>query len=261
MRRRRNRGSVTFCRRWFTRARSRFVSTPGPVEIVQLPAGSPDDHGANVTWTMTLKDGGAGDIAGEEKHSGDSAFFLRTGLKEADARAQYVEDNMLSGWFSTVRVDKEVSFDSDIGAGQVRVKYSAHSDSLARREGHDLVVPLSPSWTYSSALAPLVTRTLPVVLQPSLAPSHQTRTLRITAPAGYTWTEVAPGGDVAGGEFGRATLEVKRDARDPRVIVVTRKMTLDLHVIPVEKYPAWRAFLQRVDALFHRTVRCSNGGA
>jgi hypothetical protein len=38
-------------------------------------------------------------------------------------------------------------------------------------------------------------------------------------------------------------------------------MTLDLHVIPVEKYPAWRAFLQRVDALFHRTVRCSNGGA
>jgi transglutaminase-like putative cysteine protease len=233
----------------------------GPAEIVQLPAGSPDDHGADVTWTMTLKEGGAGDIAGEEKHSGDSAFFLRTGLKEADARAQYVEDNMLSGWFSTVRVDKEVAFDSDIGSGQVRVKYTAHSDSLARREGHDLVVPLSPSWTYSSALAPLVTRTLPVVLQPSLAPSHQNRTLRITAPAGFAWTEVAPGGDVAGGEFGRASLEVKRDARDPRVIVVTRKMTLDLHVIPVEKYPAWRAFLQRVDALFHRTVRCAKVGA
>jgi len=233
----------------------------GPAEIVQLPPGSPDDHGADVTWTMTLKEGGAGDIAGEEKHSGDSAFFLRGGLKEADARAQYVEDNMLSGWFSTVRVDKDVAFESDLGAGQVRVKYGAHSDSLARREGRDLVVPLSPSWTYSSALAPLVTRTLPVVLQPSLAPSHQTRTLRITAPAGYTWTEVAPNGDVAGGEFGRASLDVKRDARDPRVITVTRKMTLDLHVIPVEKYPAWRAFLQRVDALFHRAVRCSKGGA
>jgi hypothetical protein len=62
-----------------------------------------------------------------------------------------------------------------------------------------------------------------------------------------------------GGEFGRASLEVTRDAHDPRLLVVKRKMTLDLHVIPVEKYPAWRAFLQRVDALMHRTVRA--GGA
>ncbi len=231
----------------------------GPAEIVQLPPGSPDDHGADVTWTMALKEGGAGDISGEEHHSGDSAFFLRTGMKEADARAQYVEDNMLVGWFSTVRVDKDVAFDSDLQAGAVRVKYAAHSDSLARREGHDLVVPLSPTWTFTSALAPLVTRTLPVVLPPQLAPSHQTRTMRITAPAGYKWTEVAPGGTVAGGEFGSASLEVTRDARDPRVIVVKRKMTLDLHVIPVEKYPAWRAYLQRVDALMHRTVRA--GGA
>jgi transglutaminase-like putative cysteine protease len=231
----------------------------GPAEIVQLPAGSPDDHGSDVTWSMTLKDSGGGDIAGEEHHTGDSAFFLRTGLKEPDARAQYVEDNLLSGWFSTVRVDKDVSFDADLGAGAVRVKYKAHSDSLARREGHDLVVPLSPSWTFTSALAPLVKRTLPVVLPPQLAPNHQIRTLRITAPAGYKWTELAPGGEVNGGEFGRASLEVARDPRNPRVLVVKRKMTLDANTIPVTKYPAWRAFLQRVDALMHRTVRA--GGA
>lgn len=212
-----------------------------------------------MTWSMTLKDGGGGDITGEEHHSGDSAFFLRMGLKEADARAQYVEDNMLSGWFSTIRVDKDVAFESDVGAGQVRVKYKAHSDSLARREGHDLVVPLSPSWTFTSALAPLVTRTLPVVLPPQLAPNHQIRTLRITAPPGYKWTELAPGGTVEGGDFGRASLEVTRDAGNPRVLVVKRKMTLDRNVIPVEKYAAWRAFLQRVDALMHRTVRA--GGA
>ncbi len=231
----------------------------GPAEIVQLPAGSPDDHGSDVTWSMTLKNGGGGDIAGEEHHTGDSAFFLRTGMKEPDARAQYVEDNMLSGWFSTVRVDKDVSFDSDLAHGQVLVKYKAHSDSLARREGHDLVVPLSPSWTFTSALAPLVTRTLPVVLPPQLAPNHQTRTLRITAPPGMKWIETAPGGEVNGGDFGRASLEVRRDPRDARVLVVTRKMTLDRNVIPVEKYAAWRAFLQRVDALMHRTVRA--GGA
>ena len=208
--------------------------------------------------SRSREDGGGGDITGEEHHSGDSAFFLRSGLKEADARSQYVEENMLAGWFSTVRVDKDVAFESDLGAGQVRVKYTAHSDSLARREGRKLVVPLSPSW-FTSALAPLVTRTLPIVLPPQLAPSHQVRILRITAPAGYTWTRLAPGGEVVGGDFGRASLEVTRDARDPRVLVVKRKMALDLHVIPVDKYPAWRAFLQRVDALMHRTVRAGGG--
>ncbi|HEY1960260.1 MAG TPA: transglutaminase-like domain-containing protein [Polyangiaceae bacterium] len=231
----------------------------GPADIVQLPAGSPEDHGSDVTWSMTLKPGGGGDIAGEEHHTGDSAFFLRTGLKEPDARAQYVEDNMLSGWFSTVRVDKDVAFESDLGAGKVLVKYKAHSDTLARREGHDLVVPLSPSWTFTSALAPLVTRTLPVVLPPQLAPNHQVRTLRITAPPGMKWTELAPGGEVNGGDFGRASLEVRRDPRDARVLVVTRKMTLDRNFIPVDRYPAWRAFLQRVDALMHRTVRAGGG--
>jgi len=226
-----------------------------PAQIVQLPAGSPDDHGSDVTWQVTLREGGAGDMSGEERHTGDGAFMLRSFLKEPDARAQYVEDNLVGGWFSTVRVDKDVEFNGDLAQGAATVKYKAHSDSLARREGHDLVVPLSPSWTFASALAPLVTRSLPVVLPPQLAPSHQGRTLRITAPAGYKWAELPPGGEVSGGAFGRASLEVSRDPHDPRVVVVKRRMTLDQHVIPVDKYPAWRAFLQRVDALMHRTVR------
>jgi hypothetical protein len=97
------------------------------------------------------------------------------------------------------------------------------------------------------------------VLPSQLAPSHQDRTSRITAPAGFSWTELAPGGTVDGGEFGKASLEVSRDAHNPKVLVVRRKMTLDLHVIPVEKYAAWRAWLQRVDALMHRTVTCGGG--
>ena len=32
-------------------------------------------------------------------------------------------------------------------------------------------------------------------------------------------------------------------------------MVLDLATIPVDKYAAWRSFLQRIDGMMHRTVR------
>ena len=67
----------------------------GPAEIVQLPASSPDDHGADVSWTVTLGADGSGELTGEERHTGDAAFWLRTNLSQAEARAQYVEDALV----------------------------------------------------------------------------------------------------------------------------------------------------------------------
>jgi hypothetical protein len=36
-------------------------------------------------------------------------------------------------------------------------------------------------------------------------------------------------------------------------------VVLDQHLIPPEKYAAWRNFIQRVDALMHKTVRIERG--
>lgn len=227
----------------------------GPAEIVQLPSSSPNDHGSKVEWGIKLAADGSGELTGDEHHSGDSAFWLRTYMTEADARAQYVEDALVGGWFSGLDVGKKVDFLGDLPGGQAKVGYVARSDNLARVERGELVVPLAQSSTLTSLLAPLTRRTLPVVLPPHLAPSQQVRTLRITAPQGFEWGDLPPGGEERGGEFGLARLEISRDARDPRTLVVRRTVVIDQHHIPVEKYASWRAFLQRMDALLHRSVR------
>ena len=227
----------------------------GPAEIIHLPASNPDDHGSSVKWTITLKSDGSGDLVGEEHHVGDGAFWLRTALSQADSRLNYVESTLLGDWFPTVAVDKSIDFKGDLPHGEAWVKYKAKSDGLARHEGSELVVPISRTMTLASQIAPLVTRTLPVQLPPYFAPSHETRTTRIVAPAGWAWGELPAGGDENGGDFGHAHLEIARDARDPRTVVVTRSVSFDLDRIPVARYAAWRAWVQRTDALMHKAVR------
>lgn len=244
-------------------ARAVAFRMDGPMEIVQLPASSPDDHGADVSWTLTLGPDGSGELAGDERHSGDGAFWLRTNLSQEEARAQYVEDALVAPWFPTIEVDKKIDFKGDLPSGNATVKYKAKSRGLARREGKDLVLPLSPSNTYGSALAPLPTRTLPVQLPPHLAPSHQSRVLRVVAPAGFAWGDLPPGGEAngpPGSDFGRAKLEIGKDPKDPKVLVIKRSVVFDQHLIGTDKYAAWRSWITRVDALMHKEVRLVPAG-
>ncbi len=168
----------------------------GPPEIVHLPPSSPDDHGAKVDWTITLKPDGSGDLVGEEHHVGDGAFWLRSNLSQADSRLNYVEGTLLGPWFPTIAVDKKIDFKGDLAHGEAWVKYRAKSEGLARHEAGELVVPISQSMPLASQIAPLVTRTLPVQLPPYFAPSHETRVIRDgRAARGGRWGELPLGGD------------------------------------------------------------------
>jgi hypothetical protein len=227
----------------------------GPANVVLTPASSPDDHGVDAEWTITLSPSGAGDLVANERHIGDAAFELRMNLGQKDARAQWVELNIASGWFPTVEVKPEVEFKSDLPNGAATLRYEARSDGLARREGTELAVPLSETQTLTSQLAPLTKRTLPVVLPPSLAPGHRTRTITIVAPPGYVFADLPPSGDENGGEFGRAQIEFSRAPGRANAVVVKRSVVFDMSTIPVEKYAKWRGWLQRTDGLMHRMVR------
>ncbi len=235
------------------RAVALFVDE-GPAKILDTPSSSPDDHGIDARWTIKLSPSGAGSLVAEETHSGDAAFELRMNLKQADARQQWVESYLSNGFFPTVQVKPEVAFKSDLPNGVATLGYSADSDGFARREGDELAVPLSETQTLTSQLAPLPKRTLPVALPPSLAPGHQTRAITITAPAGYAFAELPPGGEENGGEYGKSKITFAK-GKSKDTVVVTRSVVFDMSVVPVDKYEKWRAWLQRVDRLMHQTVR------
>jgi hypothetical protein len=236
-------------------ARAVALRMTGPAEIVELPPSSPDDHGVDATWTISLAADGSADLEGEERATGDDAFWMRSQLTEPGARAQWMEDHLIGAWFSTVQLDKKIDFDGNLPHGRATARWRARSTGLARSEGPELVLALSPAQPLASQLAPLVKRTLPVWLPPNAAPRREAHTIRVIAPKGWVFEALPQGGEEPGGPFGRARLEVGRDPQNPRAIVVKRSVVLDQSVISVDEYPRWRAWVQRVDALMHKSAR------
>lgn len=236
------------------RAVALFVDE-GPAKIVDTPSSSPDEHGVDATWKIRVDATGAGELGAEERHTGDAAFELRINLEQPDARAQWLEQMLASGWFPTVQITGDVDFKADLPNGAATLRYTARSEGLARREGDELAVPVAEITTLTSQLAPLVKRTLPVVLPSRLAPSHDVRTIVVEAPPGFEVAELPPSGEEAAGELGRARIEFARAKGKGNAVTVKRTLVFDLSTIPVDKYARWRAWLQRVDGLMHRTVR------
>ncbi len=235
------------------RARALFVSE-GEAKIIEMPSGSPADYGIDATWTMTLGETGEGELVATERHSGDAAFMLRTNLGEEDARAQWVTQ-YLASFIPAAELLGDVSFRSDLPKGAAELGYRAKSFALARREGNELAVPIAGPSTLTSMLAPLVKRTQPVVLPPDMAPGHDTRTITIVAPKGYVFAELPPGGEEQAGDFGSARVTFNKVAGKADRVTVVRHIAFDLSTIPVDRYEAWRAWLQRVDRLTHQMVR------
>lgn len=241
-------------------ARILLVTDAGaPARIDATVPASAADHGVDARWSVQLDAAGDAKLVATERHSGDAAFFLRMQLKEPDARAQWVEQELLASFLPAVELDPTVSFDGELPGGAASVGYSARSSGLARREGDELFVAVAPRMPLTAELAPLVRRTLPVVLPPSLAPRHQRLELRIEAPPSHTFAELPPDAVEDGKGFGRAKVSfVREPGRGPgggEVVTMRREIAFEASRIEVAQYPEWRLWLQRIDRLLQRGVR------
>lgn len=241
------------------RAAAIRVTVSGPTPVVILPSSDPAEHGVDATWTIKLEGNGGAELAIDEKHDGDSAFFLRSSLKQAASAATWLERAHDVASLPQIEVLPKVEFNGEGPNGRATLKFSAKSAALARKEGSDFVVGVRWGLSAVQMLAPLVKRVTPVVLPPHLAPSQRTLKAVITPPPGYKVAELTPGGEVVGGAYGRASLSIEKGPNG--TVIVKRTFVLDQHLIPVKEYDAWRAFLVQVDALFRREIRFVKGGA
>lgn len=240
------------------RAAAIRVVPGGTTPVVVLPSSDPEEHGSEGVWTVKLDDAGGAEIGIDEKHVGDSAFYLRSSLKQAASAASWLERAHSVSSLPQIEVLPKVDFFGEGKNGMATLKFKAKSASVARKEGQDLVVPVRWGSAGVQRLAPLVKRVTPVVLPPHMAPSQDVTKVVINPPPGYKIGELVPGGTVDGGAYGKATLSVEKGPGG--TVVVKRTFVLDQHHIPVKEYEAWRAFLTKVDALFRREVRFVKGG-
>ncbi len=241
------------------RAAAIRIVVSGTTPVVVLPSSDPNEHGVEGVWAMKLDGNGAAEVSIDETHEGDSAFFLRTSLKQAASAATWLERTHPIAELPQIEVLPKVDFNGELDHGRAKLKFQAKSAALARKEGTDLVVKLNYGVPSVQRLAPLPKRFTPIVLPPHLAPSQDTVKITIAAPAGYKLGELTPGGEVNGGAYGRASLAIEKGPGN--TLIIKRTFVLDQHAISVKEYDAWRAFLLQVDALFRREVRFVKGAA
>ena len=224
------------------------------VRIIETPQAKAADHGVDAHWTLRLNEDGGGALSASERHVGDPAFRLRTHLRQQDARAQWVEQNLVAGWFPSLEIDTDVAFDSTLEGGSAKVAYEARSGSLARREGADLVLVVAPPMPITATLAPLTKRQLPVELPPSIAPMHRRMTIDVVAPKSHVFADLPPDGTEDGGPFGKASVTFKLSPTK-RQVTITRSIAFERSRIAASDYLEWRRWLQGIDRLMQRAVR------
>jgi hypothetical protein len=224
--------------------------------IVQLPRSSAKEHGSFSQWSIALDKDGGGELRSKEKHIGDTAFWLRTSMRQAEARQQVVLDSLLGGWFSNLTLDKDITFEGDGKDGEAQLSYKAKSlGGFARFDAGSLVFELRTRSTLASKYAALPKRTLPVVLPPHVAPSTETHVVTVDAPAGFRLASPAYEESVSGGAFGNVHVKVARIS-DTRASI-ERTITFEANEIPVKDYEAFRAWLVKADSALRRGLRFS----
>jgi len=230
-----------------------LVGTGAP-RAIATPVSGPDDHGVEASWSVELTADGGAHVRAVERHVGDAAFLLRTNLGQADARAQWVEANLLTRNLPGARLEGEVGFDGALPSGAAKLEYRASVTQLARREGAELVLRLAPATQLAMQLAPLAERTLPVILPPQVAPAHHDVTIEVLLPKGWSATGLPPDDALDAGGFGSARQSFAR-GKKPSTLRVTRSLRFDASRIEPRDYPRWRAWLREVDRMMRRSVR------
>ena len=162
-----------------------FSIDEGPAKVVDTPASSPDEHGVDARV-----DHQALAVRRRRSHR-RGAPLRRRRLRAAHEPEAARRPRAVGRAVPRVRAGSRPCRSTATSRSRPDLAARASPSSSTARtprasrgaRATSSPCPLAEATTLTSQLAPLVHRTLPVVLPPRVAPGHQTRTITIVAPA------------------------------------------------------------------------------
>jgi len=220
---------------------SRFFTTPEALA---------EQNTVSMTLNVQLKPDGSADVTGESTAAGQNAPEYRRTYQSQATRKQSFEQ----AWAQTfpglsvqeVSVSDPTNLDQD-----VRMTYRMQVPRYAEVLPQGLRLhPFGGGRDYTEALASLTERRFDLMIQ---SPTLNRFTFRYTLPKGYTVKGV-PGELLDETPFGRLKM---RFSRQGDVLDCESELAFTVSRVTAKDYPAFRAFLSRVDQAFSRRLELS----
>ncbi len=222
------------------------VGADGHAQLRRIPVTTADENFTRRTVQARIQPDGIIQFSGTAYSRGEDAPGLRREYQVVERQRDAFRDH-LAEIFPTVRLeDVEVDGANDLGHA-VTVNFRGELDTFAGRAS----ISLGASWlprAYLQTLAPLVSRTQPLVLP---APWTTEEELHFALPAGAR-LDAIPADTALDTQFGSAHLRFEQHGRE--IVVRTSVQFRKLRIAPSE-YAAFRAFCGEVERAFRGEVK------
>jgi tetratricopeptide (TPR) repeat protein len=223
------------------------VEPEGPSRFFTTLEASPSDNTTTVTMDVTLKLDGSATAKGSLVAVGQGAPELRRSYETGATRQAIFEQQWAQSFPGVKATELKVS-DPKALEVPATVNFSMAMPRYAEAQPQSLrFYPFGASRTYTQAMAPLAERRFDAVFS-SVFESRLQYTYAL--PAGWGVAEL-PADTVERSAFGSLTITVRRAGEK---LVVDGTLVMSSARISAKEYPAFRAWLMRVDQAFSRKL-------
>jgi tetratricopeptide (TPR) repeat protein len=224
-----------------------IVDPDGKSTFMTTPEGSARDNATEVALDVTLREDGSAEAGGRTRVSGVQAPEYRRAYEAAATRKATFEQ----GWAQTfpgLRVARVAVNDVGRLDEAVQVGFEMEIPRYAEATSGGLRFhPFGAGRTYTQAFAPLAERQHDLLMN---APWSSSFAFRYTLPAGYQVREMPPEVNETT-PFGSLRMAHRMERGK---LVSEGELVISTARVSAKDYPAFRAFLGRVDQAFARKV-------
>jgi tetratricopeptide (TPR) repeat protein len=214
----------------------------GNAKVVRLPQNDPRSNVRKRDVVATLNSDGSAllSVAYEAKGTGTAEWRQRY-QAQATFKERVTQDlaSELGGFqLSSAKAQDLEDFDKP-----ALITVQGTAPQLARKEGQELSLAVTPSLRLTPRYASQSRRRLPIRI-PAFSTIEHSFTVKVPKGMKVTTAPLATSGQ---SEFGSYQVEVTEQGSQ---VVVRSSLSLPVRTIQPDQYAAWQAFCQRVDAAF-----------